>query len=419
MGSLTAKSVEKAKPGRHADGDGLYLLVKPTGSKTWVLRVQVDGRRRDIGMGSVETLPLLQRTTIGDDIPLEQRSRLTLAEARELSTRLRNVAKAGRDPAAERRRDRSPPPSFKEAAIAAHKALAPTWSKKTADAFLASLQEHAYASMGAKRVDDIDADDIAITLKAIWITKPGMARKVRQRIGKVLDFAKAKRWRNSEAPRQSVSTLVGKAGEGRNFPAMPHDEVPGYYAQLDVGTETKGRLALMLVIATAARSGEVRFAQWGHIKWDKHEWHRPADIMKSRKPHVVTLNDQAMAVLRRAATYSNTADHTALIFANREGKALSDMTISKVMRDGKLPYVPHGFRSSFRDWSAEKMPQIPDPVAEAALAHVVPDAVIRAYKRTDFLEMRRQLLDGWGRYIAGQSGKVVQLASAGLGGRGG
>lgn len=409
MGTLTAKFVEKARPGRHADGDGLYLLVKPTGAKTWVLRVQVDGRRRDIGMGTVELLPPSQRTSIGNDIPLEQRSRLTLAEARELASRLRNVAKSGRDPAAERRRDRSPPPSFKEAAIAAHKALAPSWSKKTADAFLASLQEHAYPSMGTKRVDDIGADDIATTLKAIWIAKPGMARKVRQRIGKVLDFANAKRWREAETPRHSVSTLVGKAGEGRNFPAMPYEDVPAYFAKLASHTETKGRLALMLVIATSARSGEVRHARWGHINWTKLEWHRPPELMKAGKAHVVTLSDQAQAVLRRAASYSDSNDPSALIFANREGNPLSDMTISKVMRDDSLPFVPHGFRSSFRDWAAEKMPYIPDPVAEAALAHVVPDAVIRAYKRTDFLEMRRKLLDAWGAFITSQQAIVVQL----------
>lgn len=409
MGTLTDKFIRSAKPGRHADGDGLYLLVKPTGARSWVLRVQVGGRRRDIGLGGFHEVKSGQRSTIGDDIPLEQRSKLTLSEARELSTRLRNVAKAGRDPAAERRRDRSPPPSFKEAAIAAHKALAPTWSVKTADAFLASLQEHAYSSLGKKRVDEIDADDIATTLKAIWTTKPGMARKVRQRIGKVLDFAKAKRWRESETPRLSVSTLVGKAGEGKNFPAMPYEDAPAFFAKLGTATETKGRLALMLVMATAARSGEVRAARWGHIDWDKREWTRPADLMKTGKAHTVTLNDEALAVLRRAATYSNSEDSSALIFANRDGNPLSDMTISKVMRDAKLPYVPHGFRSSFRDWAAEKMPQVPDPVAEAALAHAVPDAVVRAYKRTDFLQMRRHLLDAWGRFIASQRGVVVQL----------
>lgn len=409
MGELTDKFIRAAKPGRHGDGGGLYLLAKPTGGKSWLLRVQVGGRRRDIGLGGYRELKVGQRSTIGDDVPLEQRSHLTLAEARELAVRLRNVAKAGRDPAAERRKDRSPPPSFKEAAIAAHKALAPTWSTKTADAFLASLQDHAYPSLGGKRVDEIDADDIAVTLKAIWTTKPGMARKVRQRIGKVLDFAKAKRWRESETPRHSVSTLVGKAGEGKNFAAMPYDDVPAFYTKLDGATETKGRLALMLVIATAARSGEVRSARWDHINWDKREWSRPADVMKTGKAHTVTLNDEALAVLRRAASYSNSEDADALIFANSKGGPLSDMTISKVMRDAKLPFVPHGFRSSFRDWAAEKMPQIPDPVAEAALAHSVPDAVIRAYKRTDFLQMRRQLLEAWGRFLASKGGVVVQL----------
>lgn len=410
LGTLTAKSVEKAKPGRHADGDGLYLLVKPTGAKTWVLRVQVDGRRRDIGMGTVETLPLLQRSTIGNDIPLEQRSRLTLAEARELSARLRNVAKAGRDPAAERRRDRSPPPSFKEAAVAAHAALSGAWVSRTADAFLSSLEDHAFPSLGRKRVDEIDADDIATTLKAIWTTKPSIARKVRQRIGKVLDFAKAKRWRDSETPRHAVATLVGKSPAGGNMPAMPYADVPDYFRRLAAETETAGRLALQLVIATAARSGEVREARWGHIDWVKREWRRPAEIMrKTGKAHTVTLNDEALAVLRRAAAYTNSEDGAALIFANRTGKALSDMTISKVMRDEELAFVPHGFRSSFRDWSAEKMSQVPDPVAEAALAHTIPDAVVRAYKRATFMDMRRQLLDAWGRFIASKGGVVVQL----------
>lgn len=258
-------------------------------------------------------------------------------------------------------------------------------------------------------MDEIDADDIATTLNAIWTTKAGMARKVRQRIGKVLDFAKAKRWRHGETPRHSVSTLVGKAKEGGNFSAMPHDEVPAYFSKLGSATETTGRLALMLVIATAARSGEVRSARWGHIDWDKGEWNRPAALMKSGKPHTVTLSVAALDVLRRAAGHTNSDDPDALIFTNRKGTAISDMTISKVMRDAKLSHVPHGFRSSFRDWAAEKMPQVPDPVAEAALAHAVPDAVVRAYKRTNFIDMRRKLLDAWGAFITSKGGVVVQL----------
>ena len=240
-----------------------------------------------------------------------------------------------------------------------------------------------------------------------------MARKVRQRIGKVLDFAKAKRWRESEAPRRAISTLVGKAGKGGNFPAMPYAQIPQYWRTLNESTETLGRLALMLIISTGCRSVEAREARWGQIDWDRREWNRPASMMrKTGQPHTVTLNAQALSVLRRAAaTFSDDQKPDALIFPSSKGTILSDMTISKVMRDGKLPYVPHGFRSSLRDYAAEQMPQIPDPVAEAALAHIVPDAVVRAYKRTQFLEMRRQLLDAWGRFISGEESNVVPLAS--------
>jgi integrase len=407
---LTAKSVEKAKPGRHADGSGLYLFVKPSGARSWVLRVQVNGERRDIGLGGVDTSTLSPLSEIGDDLPLEQRDRLTLAQARELASRLRNVAKAGRDPTAERRRDRRAPPSFREATEATHKALSESWGDKTGVAFLSSLKQHAYPHLGEKRVDEIDADDIATALLPIWAAKPSMARKVRQRIAKVLDFAKAKRWRESEAPRQAIGTLVGKQQAGGNFPAMPYREVPDFFRSLTEGTETVGRLALMLTIATAARSGEVRQSTWGLIDWEARDWNRPREMMKkSKQPHTVTLNALALDVLRRAAALTDSSKPGALIFSNSRGKALSDMTLSKIMRDAGLPYVPHGFRSSFRDWAAEQMPHIPDPVAEAALAHVVPDAVVKAYKRTQFIAMRRQLLEAWGQFLAGVESNVLRF----------
>lgn len=413
MAKLTAKAVLTAKPGRHADGGGLYLLVKPTGARSWLLRVQVDGRRRDIGLGSVEMAALALRSDIGDDLPLEEKSKLTLAEARELSARLRNAAKAGRDPAAERRKDRKPPPSFKEAAIATHKAhtASHSWSSKTADAFLKSLETHAFQTLGKMRVDLVEAEHIANVLGPIWTAKPDMAKKVRQRIATVLDFAKAKNWRATEAPRKAVGALTGKTKKGGNFPAMPYADVPAYFRALSEGTPTKGRLGLMLAIATCARSIEVREAQWQHIHFDKREWRRPAELMrKNGEAHTVTLNDAALGVLQRIAEQSSSDVAESLLLPNAKGKPLSDMTISKVMRDDDLAFVPHGFRSSFRDWAAEQHPEIPDPVAEAALSHSVPDAVIAAYKRTKFLEMRRTLLDHWSAFILSDRSNVVQLA---------
>lgn len=413
MAKLTAKAIQTAKPGRHADGGGLYLLVKPTGARSWVLRVQVNGQRRDIGIGAVEMSPLALRSEIGDDIPLEEKARLTLAEARELSARLRNAAKAGRDPAAERKRDRKPPPSFKDATIATHKAQAAShgWSEKTADAFLSSLETHAYPTLGKMRVDLVEAEHIANALAPIWTAKPDMAKKVRQRIATVLDYAKAMNWRTTEAPRKAVGSLTGKTKKGGNFPAMPYADVPAYFRSLSEGTPTKGRLGLMLAIATCARSIEVREARWQHIVAAKREWRRPAELMrKNNEAHTVTLNDAALTVLKRIAEQSDSCDPDALLFANGRGKPISDMTISKVMRDAGLSWVPHGFRSSFRDWAAEQHPEIPDPVAEAALSHSVPDAVVAAYKRTKFLEMRRTLLDHWSAFILSDRTNVVQLA---------
>ncbi|MEC3910279.1 tyrosine-type recombinase/integrase [Sphingobium sp. CR2-8] len=406
MGKLTPAIVKAAGPGRHADGDGLYLMVKPGGARSWVLRVQYAGQRRDIGLGGVDVSTKLERLKadtakglIGDDLTVMERALLTLGEAREKALLLRRVAKAGRDPVAERDKDRAASPIFSVAVTKAHKALEGNWGKREADAFLASLKQHANPSLGKRRVDHIDANDIAAALKPIWTDKPEVARKVRQRIVKVLNYAKVKKWRLSEAPSKELSLLLGKQRKGGNMPSMPYADVPVYFQELSDAAETMGRLALMFVITTAARSGEVRQACWGQIDLDRKLWNRPATIMKSRESHTVTLNEQALVILGRAKHHRRSDEEDALVFPSPSGKAMSDMTVSKVMRDAKLPYVPHGFRSTFRDWAAEQMSHIPDAVAEAALAHTVPDKVVAAYKRTNFLEMRRALLDSWAAFL--------------------
>jgi integrase len=402
---LTARFIENAKPGKYCDGNGLYLVVGDTGWRSWILRVQFRRRRREIGLGAVQ-LRVFIGGTIGKDLPIEEKKQLTLAEAREMAARLRNVARAGRDPILERRKarnlDTELPPSFKQAAIATHAAQKHGWAERTANAFLASLEMHAYPKLGQKRVDTISADDVADVLKAIWLEKPTTAKKVRQRMAAVLDYSSAKGWRPTGAPREQVRALTGKPKRGGNFPAMPYEKVPAYWQRLNETSETKGRLALMFLIATGARSIEVREARWGHINLDTAEWTRPAELMrKSAQSHIVTLNDPALEMLRRAAAYSNPADPDALIFANRKGKMISDMTISQVMRTDDMPWVPHGFRTSLRTWAAEQQPYIPEAVAEAALSHVIDDEVVKAYQRATFLEMRRMLLDQWGGFITG------------------
>lgn len=395
MGRLTTVGVRNAKPGRHADGDGLYLLVKASGSRTWLLRIQVDGKRRDIGLGSVDLASSAIDGLI--EIPLLHRRRLSLAEAREKCAALRKAAESGLDPLLERDRDRRGIPTFEEAAEQTHAALKGQWAPRQQDAFLTSLRQHAFPKIGKHRVDRIVVEDLQGVLRPIWEVIPDAASKVRQRIGTVLNFAHSKGWRPTEAPGKSVSMGLAKRKAGGNHAAMPYGDVPAFVSALTASPETLGRLALLFTIYTAARSGETRHARWSHIDLEQRLWHRPAELMKMRKPHTVTLNDAAISILKRVELLrQNDSD---LLFASTKGTALSDMTLSKILREAKQPFTVHGFRSSFRDWAAEKMPNIPDAVAEVALAHGVPDKVVAAYKRTEFIEMRRALLKGWAEFL--------------------
>lgn len=396
MGKLTALAVKNAKTGRHADGSGLYLLVKPSGARSWLLRVQQDGTRRDVGLGSVDLSPRREKDEENAP-PILNRRILSLTEAREKAILLRKFTKAGLDPVIERDRERKKIPTFEEASIACHAELKSGWTAKHAASFLASLEEHAYALLGKHRVNTIEASHVRDTLAPIWQEIPVMARKVRQRIGTVLHFAKSKGWRMSEPPGASVIMGLARQGRGGNFASMPYADLPALIADLRTQAPTTGRTALLLTVLTAARSGEVRSACWGHIDLDQRVWNRPAELMKSREAHTVTLNDAAVAMLHSCRPQDTKPDQ--LIFAGKSGKAISDMTMTKVLRGMDPHSTVHGFRSSFRDWAAEKMPAIPDPVAEAALAHAVPDKVIAAYKRTKFIEMRRELLAAWGEFV--------------------
>lgn len=398
MGRLTALSIRSAKPGRYADGDGLYLLVKPSGRMSWLLRVQVDGRRRDIGLGSVELVPRPGGDII--DIPLLHRRRLSLSEARDKCAVLRKAAEAGLDPIFERDKDRRGAPTFEAVARLCHVELKGNWAPRQHAIFLSSLERHAFPTLGGRRVDQIEAHEISAMLAPIWTEIPDMARKVRQRVSTVLNFAKGKGWRREEAPGKSVTVALGKRPKGGNYAAMPYAEVPPFVAGQDAKPDTAGRLALLFTIYTAARSGEVRHARWSHIDLAEGLWTRPAELMKTRKAHIVTLSPAAIAILARAKLRWG-GDANGLVFPSSKQTPLSDMTLSKIVRDAKLPFTVHGFRSSFRDWAAEQMSDLPDAVAEAALAHAVSDKVVAAYKRTGFIEMRRKLLDNWSEYLSG------------------
>lgn len=392
MGKLTPFHIKNAKAGRHGDGKGLYLLVSPSGSKSWVLRVQVDGRRRDLGLGSLDLV--------------------SLSEAREKALEGRKMAKAGLNPSLEWKKARTSLPTFEEASCRYHELHKGSWrNPKHADQWINTLRTYAFPLIGKETVDRIDASQIQSVLIPIWQSVPETARRVRQRIGTVLDHAQAQGWRSDSAPMRAVNTLLRglKQPKKKHHAAMPYKVLPSFVAKLKTENPTVGRLALEFLILTAARSGEVRGATWSEIDWENALWKVPGSRMKAGEPHSVPLSDEALGVLRNAQPFS-TGKHDALIFPGLRRKPLSDMTLAKVFKaGGGEGCTVHGLRSSFRDWAAEH--GYPGEWAEAALAHVVANRVEAAYRRTKFLEQRRDLMRDWAQFVATPSCEKNRLNS--------
>lgn len=417
--ALTTKQVQAAKPGRHSDGKGLYLLVKPTGAKSWVLRVQHRGRRRDFGLGSA----VLDRVDVDESlVPLHRRKSLTLAEAREKARIGRELAKAGIDPSAEWRTDDLVIPTFEAAAREYHGHVEKAWRNgKHGSQWLTTLETYAFPKLGARLVSDIDADAIQAVLlqpikdqkdKVFWLAKGETARRVRQRIGVVLDYAHGKGWRETEAPMRAVNKLLGgiKQPSKGSFGAMPYADVPAFMAKLRDGDSSIGRLALRFLILTAARSGEVRGATWGEMDLEAAEWRISGSRMKAGKPHIVPLVPAALDILKEVQGLF-TGKPTDPVFPGLKGKPLSDATMAKALRvAGGEGFTVHGMRSAFRDWAADS--GFADAWAEAALAHGNPDKTEAAYRRTTYFNQRRdKLMPGWARFVLVDESNVVQLAA--------
>ncbi len=380
--ALTSVQIRSLKtPGRYADGHGLYLVVDPTGSKRWILRIVIQGQRRDIGFGGVGLV--------------------SLAEAREKALAYRKIARNGGDPIADKRKAKVTVPTFAEAAETVHAEHKATWrNPKHAAQWITTLRAYANPHFGAKRVDQIETPDVLRALSPIWLTKSETASRVRQRIGTVLDWAKAAGYRSGDNPVEGVTRGLPKQGEREeHHAALPYAEVPAFIARLRgmVGQGEIGRLAFEFLILTAARTGEVLDARWGEIDEAQALWTVPASRMKAGREHRVPLSGRACEVLLRAKVL---AGDSSLIFPGRSGtKPLSNMVFLMALRRMGVPITGHGFRSSFRDWAAEAT-NLPREVAEMALAHTIENRVEAAYRRGDLLGKRRELMEEWNTFLA-------------------
>jgi integrase len=384
--------IRRGAAGRHFDGGGLHLFIKAGGSASWVLRVSTNGKRRDLGLGGADSV--------------------SLADARETARQWRKTMKSGGDPLEEKRKSRQIP-TFEQVARSVHAGHQGAWrNSKHAAQWLSTLEAYAFPELGSIRVDLVGVPEVLKALSPIWLTKPETARRVRQRIRTVLDVARAAGHRTTENPVGPVLTkaLPKQTGRPGHHAAMPYGEVPGFSARLgdpQPGGEVT-RLALRFLILTATRTGEVLGARRSEIDLERRVWTIPAERMKSGRDHRVPLSDAAVAVVGRALEIST--DATLIFPGARVGKPLSNMALLMLCRRLGLNAVPHGFRSSFRDWASETT-GFPAEVAEMALAHTIGNKTEAAYRRGDLFEKRRKLMEAWGRFVT--SGvNVVALKDA-------
>ena len=392
MARLTIKAIREAtRPGRYGDGGTLYLNVAAGGTKSWVQRITIDGKQRDIGLGPWPVV--------------------TLAEARDLAIDNRRAVRRGVDPLADKHRAKVP--TFLEAAQRTFEANRARWrNAKVAANWLQQLERHAFPKLGHRRVDAIDREAVLSVLTPIWTVKPEAARKVRQRIRATLRWAEAHGFIDHNPAGEAINgALPAQPSVREHLRALPYREVGAALATIDESAASvAAKLCLRFLVLTAARSGEARGATWSEIDMEACEWRIPGSRMKAGQDHRVPLSDAALAVLDRARDLRDGSD---LIFPSprRPGQELSDMTLTKVLRTTGFAEraTVHGFRSSFRDWAAEKT-SAPHAVMELALAHAVGSKVEQAYARSDLLAKRRDLMRRWSDYLTDSTGRrVVQL----------
>lgn len=389
----------------HAVGGvpGLYLRVSQAGARSWILRARVSGKRRDMGVGAYPEVGL--------------------AQARVRARELRDQIWRGADPVAERQaarrqlqQERDSGVTFAEASRRWFASMAPQWrgNRRSGNA-LSRLERHAFPRIATVMVGEVTRGQVLSILEPLWIPKTESATKLRYSMEAVFDWAIAAGYREAENPAtwkgglKAMLPAPGKVARVRHHPALPWQDVPGFLADLRQRGGLASR-ALEFAILTAARSGEVRGAVWDDFDLRRRIWTVPAARMKGGRAHVVHLSDAALALLDALPR----AAETDVVFWGPRGGALSDAMLSLLCRRMGVAAVPHGFRSSFKDW-ARHCSSAPDEVSELCLAHVSSDATRAAYARDGLLPQRARMLEDWGRFCSGPA----QIAGEVVGIRGG
>ena len=377
--ALNAQAIPKlTEPGTYADGNGLALKIDARGNRRWVWRGQVNGKASMKGLGRFP--------------------QISLKDARKAAVGLREDAREGR---IEVQGSPAPVPTFAQATAAVLKMRRPTWkNEKHAAQWRNTLATYAFPTLADKTVDEITTAHIMDVLTPIWTDKTETATRLRQRMETVFDWAVARGHRlDNPASKALLKVLPNVKRLKEHHKALRYADVPATIRMVRrSNARPLMRLCFEFLVLTASRSGEVRGADWSELDWDDCLWTIPAERMKAGREHRVPLSDRAMEILRDAWALSGP---DGCIFPGpRSGAPISDMGLTQLLRREKIDAVPHGFRSSFRDWTIERT-STPWAVCEAALAHNVGNAVEAAYMRSDLLAQRRELMQQWADYIAG------------------
>jgi integrase len=400
---LTALTVaNETRPGRYCDGNNLYLVVDPSGAKRWLWRGVIHGKRRDVGFGGLH--------------------RVTLKQARTKALEFCLKARDHQDPLAERRQQQRVVPTFSAAARAVHAEHSPTFRTAVYRArWIRELETYAFPTIGDRPVDTITSADVFAVLAPIWTRIPDPANGVKQRMKLIFDWAKAKQYRSGDNPTEGITKVLAKRTRKRvHHTALRYQDVPAFVAALGTLRDSWGRptrkrstaslrRALELLILTATRTSEVRFATWTEINFETATWTIPAERMKAGRVHHIPLCSRAMELLEEA--YTTRGDSPWICPGLNPNKPFSSsILLAAARRLTTTPLTAHGFRSSFRDWAAERT-NVARDVVEAALAHALEDKTEAAYKRTDLFEKRRELMLLWSQFVTATPGKVIAIGA--------
>ena len=386
MTKLTDLAIKShSKPGRYGDGGGLYLIVAPRGSKSWVQRITIDGKRRDIGLGGYPTV--------------------SLRSAREKAAANRSEVAAGRDPRKKERHTEIP--TFREAAKKYYDLNHVGWSnEKFKKSWWRSLELHAFPMIGEMRVDEIESAHISKCLERLFQAEPSpkieTGHRVRGRVRKVFEWCLAYEYISRNPAGEGINGAIPKLRrQVTHMRSLPYRECHKALEYIETSkASTASKLCLRFIILTAARYGEARYAEWAEVDWETRLWKVPASRMKMRRPHRVPLSDASLEVLKRAKTID---DGSGLIFPSltRPGEAISENTLTMLLKRIGIHdrATVHGFRSSFRNWSEEQT-SASEAAKKLSLAHEVGSSVEQAYMRSDLLGQRRDLMQQWADYLA-------------------